>query len=439
MELVKVNINELISPSYNPRDITPEEMEKLKTSIQEFGYCDPIIVNKVNNHIVGGNQRYEALKELGYDEVDVVYVHEEDENREKALNIALNKISGQWDKNKLESILEEMELDHFDISLTGFDNLNLDLLNVNNEPFQDENNEEIDYTKGELVDRYENNGENNGILIDKYIVPPFSVFNTNMGYWDDRKKYWDKLIDDKGQSRANVLGEPMGTSLFNSTLAEVIIKWFTPYTNEDIYIYDTFAGDSAMGFIASEYNCIFQGIELRKEQCDLNNERISKVSDKSRYYCDDGQNVLKYFDENSQDLFFSCPPYYDLEVYSDLPNDASNQGSYDDFIKIIDNAFSNAIKCLKDDRFAVIVCGDIRDKQGFYYGFPYDIINIFTRNGMKLYNEIVLYNKIGSAQVRAERTMGNRKVVKVHQNVLVFYKGNPDNIKDNYFIEYEKK
>ena len=126
MEIVKVDINELISPEYNPRQITDEEMEKLKNSINEFGYIAPIIVNKHNNHIVGGNQRYEALKSLGYTDVDVIFVDEPDLNREKALNIALNKISGEWDFVKLADILDDLELDDFDISLTGFDDLELE-------------------------------------------------------------------------------------------------------------------------------------------------------------------------------------------------------------------------------------------------------------------------------------------------------------------------
>ena len=123
MKIEKVKIEDLISPAYNPRDITPDEMEKLKTSIQEFGYVDPIIVNEHNNHIVGGNQRYEALKALEYTKVNVVYINETDPNREKALNIALNKISGEWDFGKLSEILDDMEMEGFDITLTGFDGL----------------------------------------------------------------------------------------------------------------------------------------------------------------------------------------------------------------------------------------------------------------------------------------------------------------------------
>ena len=121
MEIVKVDINELISPEYNPRQITDDEMGKLKNSINEFGYISPIIVNKHNNHIVGGNQRYEALKQLGYTMIDVIYINQPDINKEKALNIRLNNLSGEWDTNKLQNILDDLKLQEFDVSLTGFD------------------------------------------------------------------------------------------------------------------------------------------------------------------------------------------------------------------------------------------------------------------------------------------------------------------------------
>lgn len=134
MKIEKVNINDLISPEYNPREISDEEMQKLKTSIQEFGYIDPIIVNDVNQHIVGGNQRYFALKELEYTEVDVVYIHEEDSNREKALNIALNKISGEFDEVKLNQIFTDMKLEGFEaINLTGFEDYEIQELSFVND------------------------------------------------------------------------------------------------------------------------------------------------------------------------------------------------------------------------------------------------------------------------------------------------------------------
>lgn len=126
MRLEKVHINELISPDWNPRQITQEELQKLETSLKEFGYIEPLIVNNVNMHIVGGNQRFKVLQKLGYTDVDVIFIHIEDIAAEKALNLALNKISGQWDINQLEVILDEIRLSPIDITLTGFDELELE-------------------------------------------------------------------------------------------------------------------------------------------------------------------------------------------------------------------------------------------------------------------------------------------------------------------------
>ena len=133
MQIKKVPVKDLVSPDWNPRQITTEELEKLKTSLEEFGYIEPIIVNDVNNHVVGGNQRLRALIALGYDEVDCVYVHIEDINKEKACNVALNKISGDWDEDKLRVVLEDIELSPIDIKLTGFDELELTSLDLGEE------------------------------------------------------------------------------------------------------------------------------------------------------------------------------------------------------------------------------------------------------------------------------------------------------------------
>ena len=158
MNIEKANINELISPDWNPRQITEEELQKLETSLNEFGYIEPIIVNDVNMHIVGGNQRCKALKELGYDEVDVVYVHIEDLAKEKACNVALNKISGDWDEDKLRVVLEDIELSPIDIKLTGFDELELESFDVITPPnvYEDdfelpsEDEVEVNVTYGQL-------------------------------------------------------------------------------------------------------------------------------------------------------------------------------------------------------------------------------------------------------------------------------------------------
>jgi len=125
MKLKKVMIDEIVLPKYNPRHITPEALESLKKSIKEFDYIDPIIVNDVNMHVVGGNQRVVALQELGYTEIDAVFIHEPDINREKAINIRLNNSSGDWDIGKLDTIFNDLEIEGFDLTLTGFATENL--------------------------------------------------------------------------------------------------------------------------------------------------------------------------------------------------------------------------------------------------------------------------------------------------------------------------
>ena len=102
-------------------------------------------------------------------------------------------------------------------------------------------------------------------------------------------------------------------------------------------------------------------------------------------------------------------------------------------MQILENAFSGAIACLKENRFAVIVCGDVRDKKsGYYYGFTDDIKTIFKNNGMQLYNELILVEQIGTLPQRIGNYMKNRKIGKCHQNVLVFYKGDTKEIKQNF-------
>ena len=131
MEISKVRIGLLNGAVYNPRkSLKPGdvEYEKLKKSVEHFGYVDPIIVNKNGNVVVGGHQRLQVLKDLGYDEIDVVYV-DLNQTDEKALNVALNKISGEWDAEKLEDLIRDLTLEpDFDVELTGFDMGEIDSL-----------------------------------------------------------------------------------------------------------------------------------------------------------------------------------------------------------------------------------------------------------------------------------------------------------------------
>jgi hypothetical protein len=120
MELRKVE--DLRPAEYNPRKtLKPgdDEYEKLKASIQSFGYVDPIIVNR-DGTVIGGHQRLNVLIDLGFSEVEVAVV-DLNKSDEKALNIALNKISGEWDEEKLAAIFSELKLEGYDTTVTGFE------------------------------------------------------------------------------------------------------------------------------------------------------------------------------------------------------------------------------------------------------------------------------------------------------------------------------
>ena len=128
MLIEKKNTADLLPADYNPRkDLKPgdAEYEKLKRSIEQFGYVEPVIWNKTTGRVVGGHQRLKVLMDMGINEVECVVV-EMDESQEKALNIALNKISGDWDKDKLALLIADLQGDDFDVSLTGFEPAEID-------------------------------------------------------------------------------------------------------------------------------------------------------------------------------------------------------------------------------------------------------------------------------------------------------------------------
>ena len=124
-------LSDLHPAEYNPRvALAPEDEEykRIKRSIETYGYVDPIIINS-DGTIIGGHQRYNVLLDLGYDTAHVVIV-DLDKNAEKALNVALNKISGEWDDEKLCDLLQDLDLSGYDFSLTGFTRSELDGLQL---------------------------------------------------------------------------------------------------------------------------------------------------------------------------------------------------------------------------------------------------------------------------------------------------------------------
>lgn len=216
-------------------------------------------------------------------------------------------------------------------------------------------------------------------------------------------------------------------SIFDPVLCELVYRWFCPLGGTVI---DPFAGGSVRGIVAAALGRKYLGHELRAEQVAANQEQWAEIS-KGRdwpapiWAIGDSRGIDKSFAGTSGDLIFSCPPYGDLEVYSEDPADLSNM-DYNHFLEAYREIVARTCGLLAADRFACFVVGDIRGPDGIYRNFVSDTINAFKDAGARLYNEAILITNAGTLPLRAGAAFSaTRKLGKTHQNVLVFIKGNP--------------
>jgi DNA modification methylase len=268
------------------------------------------------------------------------------------------------------------------------------------------------------------------LLRNKFIEPPFSVLDTKQGNWQRRKKQWMRIGMQSEIGRDSVVinmdvkskknNSAKYVSIFDPALCEVLYNWFCVDGKE---ILDPFAGGSVRGIVANYLGFKYTGIDIRQEQIDSNRKQglqILDIENQPNWYVGDSNEVLTDFNKEF-DFVFSCPPYADLEVYSDLDGDISNM-PYIEFMKAYEEIIAKSCKLLKSGGYACFVVGEVRDKKGNYIGFVPDTINAFRKCGMNFYNEGILLNAIASASMRASGNMKTQKLVKVHQNILVFKK-----------------
>lgn len=249
------------------------------------------------------------------------------------------------------------------------------------------------------------------------------------GKMSDAKSYgvndWvrDKQAD--GDLSGGLSRGQSGTSIFDPVLCELAYRWFCPPGG---IVLDPFAGGSVRGIVASKLGRQYIGVDLRAEQAEANRAQLDVLGPDDPppvWHVGDSLNIGKLCADVDADFVFSCPPYADLEVYSDDPRDLSTMG-YDAFRAVYARIIAAACDRLKPDRFACFVVGDVRDAKGFYHGFPWHTVEAFQAAGLRLYNEAVLVTAVGSLPIRVGKQFeGARKLGKTHQNVLVFVKGDP--------------
>lgn len=290
---------------------------------------------------------------------------------------------------------------------------------------------------------------NVGPVAERFTFPPFTVLDARQGEWQDRKRAWaamgiegevgrgmagDEFLDDGSQRRGNLWhgGQAestrkvaavtaSGTSIFDPVLCELAYRWFCPAGGQ---VVDPFAGGSVRGIVAGALGRKYWGCDLRAEQIAANEKQADEIATAVRpsWVCGDSKERLSGAPE--ADFVFSCPPYGDLERYSDDEADLSAM-PWTGFSIAYRLILTRAVKRLKADRFAAFVVGNFRDKRtGLYRDLVYETVAAMEEAGLGYYNEAVLVTSVGSASMRVTKQFAaGRKLCKVHQNLLVFIKG----------------
>ena len=413
---------DLIPYINNPRN-NADAVDAVASSIKNFGFKVPIVIDS-NNEIVTGHTRLLAAKKLHIENVPVIIADDLTESQVKAFRLADNKVSeiSDWDNELLSIELEDLAELNFDMEEFNF---SMDEINV-----EKQNKTTWDKIKENSIDSK---------LTDTFVVAPFSILDTRQGNWLERDKMWKSIgikseigrEDNLTFAKSINIESMSGTSIFNPTLTEIIYRWFTPDVNSEII--DPFAGGSVRGIIAKILGHNYTGIDLRGEQVEANYSNAKELGlDGITWHSDDSLNIGKYADDGTKDLLIACPPYFDLEVYSDKEEDISNMG-WLGFKEVYTEIMRKTARKLKPNRFAVVVISDVRDKKT---GMFHDLVGVtkeaMSEEGFGFYNDMILINSAGNKAITSRKSMRNRKVGRCHQNVLVFYNGIHSDVKKHF-------
>lgn len=298
-----------------------------------------------------------------------------------------------------------------------------------------------------------------GRLATLYGAPPFTVLDARQGYWRDRKRHWldlgleselgrdERLLYDASLQPAHRYEEKAayerqagrqltwpeylaatrpwitGTSVFDPVLTELLLSWFTPPGGR---VFDPFAGGSVRGIVASKLGHDYVGIELRPEQVAADERQAEDLVPDRRpcWVTGDARQALELV-TGPFDGLLTCPPYHNLEVYSDDPRDLSRM-PWPEFLEVYREIAGHCVDLLAYDRFASVVVGDVRDRRGCYRDLPGETVRAWVDAGAQLYNRAIYVPPLGSLPARAGRQFAaSRKLGSAHQHVFVFVKGDP--------------
>jgi hypothetical protein len=455
-----VETEKLVPNPKNPNQHPEAQIDLLAKIIAAHGWRAPITVSNRSGFVVRGHGRLLAAQKLGLTECPVDFQDYDTEAEEWADLIADNRLAelAVMDNAALASLLDELsQTEGFDATLAGFTAEQIDAM-----------------LAAQAEDAPEDRQEAARTLAERFLIPPFSILDARVAVWTERKAAWKRLGLRSEIGRGNDgdkttrgltfavssqpitaykakneverdLGQKMswaefaklfpeeikqlGTSIFDPVLCEVAYRWFCPPGGR---VLDPFAGGSVRGVVAAFLGRAYFGVDLSARQVEANHQNWAEVAPAlpdglpaPSWHVGNSLHIQDFAGEGGYDFLFSCPPYADLEKYSDDPGDLSNK-PYPEFLRLYREIIARSAALLAPDRFAAFLVGEVRGKSGGYYNFVGDTVKAFTDAGLTYYNEAILIPAAGSLAVRVGKYFSNsRKLGKTHQNVLIFVKGNP--------------
>lgn len=322
-----------------------------------------------------------------------------------------------------------------------------------------------------------------GGLVRRFIQPPFTVIDTRKGEWRDRKRQWvalgvnsgdgrneeltftsaigkygnwydirakakaadpnitDQQIEEQYADELKPYGNGSGTSEFDPALAELLITWFSAPGH---LVLDPWAGGSVRGIVSAALGRQYVGIDLRPEQIDANrdqwdivqkqlpttghldtdaDEQPAQTTTTPTWLTGDSATVMQTQQPLKANMIIGCPPYYDLEEYSDNPDDLSNM-TPEQFDAAMLETLQQADRHLQDNSFAVFIVGNVRNKHGNLQDMKTLMQRCAQQIGWNYTNDAILINAAGSAAMRAAGPFTKaRTLARVHQDIVIFTKG----------------
>lgn len=206
-------------------------------------------------------------------------------------------------------------------------------------------------------------------------------------------------------------------SVFNPHLAQMILSAYAPLNGK---IYDPFGGGGTRGYIATKMGYDYTGVELREEEYNRVVKQMKQWNVKFNFILADS---MKYLPNEKYDFIFTCPPYYDLELYSNLENDLSNAKTYNDYLLMLKQVINNCYKLLKENTYTVFVVGNFRNKKGELEHLNGDLIRLAKEVGFVLWDELIWEGASNVALTRCGKFEKNRKSVRMHEYIIILKRG----------------